>query len=153
MDAAHATDLKTHKSITGIHFCLASAAIAYKSKLQATVATSSTESEFIAAVDAAKTAKYLCSVLAELGFPQASLTPIYEDNEAAIAMANESKPMPCSHHIDIQHFALQEWQACNIILLHHIPGIINSADQGTKPLAWQLHSHHARHAMGHYGPP
>ena len=153
VDAAHATDLKTRKSVTGVRFCLAGGAIAYKSKLQATVATSSTESEFIAAVDAAKTAKYLRSVLADLGFPQDGPTPLFEDNQAAIAMVNESKPTPRSRHIDMQHFAIQEWRKRQIVQLHYIPGIINSADQGTKPLAWQLHSRHARRAMGHYGPP
>ena len=56
VDAAHATDLKTRRSVTGFVFCLGGAAIAYKSKLQATVSTSSTEAEFIAAVHAAKVA-------------------------------------------------------------------------------------------------
>jgi hypothetical protein len=44
-------------SVTGLSFCLAGGAIAFKSKLQLTVAISSTESEFIAAVLATKVAK------------------------------------------------------------------------------------------------
>ena len=40
--------------------------IAYKSKVQSTVSTSSTEAEFVAAVQAAKIAKYLRSILLEL---------------------------------------------------------------------------------------
>jgi hypothetical protein len=44
-------------------------------------ATSSTEAEFIAAVSAAKTAKYLRSVLSDLGFPQPGPTILYEDNQ------------------------------------------------------------------------
>jgi hypothetical protein len=48
VDASHATDLRTRRSVTGLSFCLAGGAIAFKSKLQPTVATSSTESEFIA---------------------------------------------------------------------------------------------------------
>ena len=67
------------------------------------------EAEFIAAVSAAKIAKYFCLVLNELGFTQSKPTPLYEDNQAAIVMINECKPTQCSHHIDIQHFALQEW--------------------------------------------
>jgi hypothetical protein len=153
VDAAHATDLATRRSITGIVFCLAGGAIAYKSKLQATVATSSTEAEFIAAVHAAKLAKYLRSVLMEFGFPQDGPTPLYEDNMAAIAMINESKPTTRSRHIDIQHFAIQEWRRRGIIVLRHLPGVINVADQQTKALGWTLHSRHARRSMGHYGPP
>jgi KUP system potassium uptake protein len=59
VDAAHATDLKTRCSISGYVFTLAGGAVAFKSKLQATVATSSTKAEFMAAVSAAKVAKYL----------------------------------------------------------------------------------------------
>jgi hypothetical protein len=153
VDAAHAPDTLTRRSITGLVFCLAGGAIAYKSKLQATVATSSTEAEFIAAVHAGKIAKYLRSVLQEFGFPQDAPTPIYEDNMAAIAMINERKPTPRSRHIDIQHFAIQEWQQRGIIVMHHIAGVINVADQATKALSWTLHSRHARRAMGHYGSP
>ena len=108
VDAAHAVDLKTRRSVTGFVFCLAGGAIAYKSKLQSVVATSSTEAEFYAAVHAAKTAKYLRSVLLELGFPQDGPTLLYNDNEAAIAMINENKPTPRARHISIQHFAIQE---------------------------------------------
>jgi hypothetical protein len=59
VDAAHATDLKTRRSVSGYVFTLAGGAVTFKSKLQATVATSSTEAEFVAAVSAAKVAKYL----------------------------------------------------------------------------------------------
>jgi hypothetical protein len=44
VDASHATDLHTRRSVTGLLFCLAGGAIAFKSKLQPTIATSSTES-------------------------------------------------------------------------------------------------------------
>jgi hypothetical protein len=112
--------------------------------LQATVATSSTKAEFMAAVSAAKVAKYLWSVLHELSFGQSKLTPLYVDNQAAIAMVNERKPTPCSQHIHIQHFAIQEWRADGDIELHHIPGTINASDQATKALGWTLHSCHVR---------
>jgi hypothetical protein len=152
VDAAYATDVATRRSVTGLVFCLAGGAIAYKSKLQATVATSSTEAEFIAAVHAAKLAKYLRAVLLEFGVPQEGPTPLYEDNVSAIAMINERKPTSNSRHIDIQYFAIQEWRRQGIIVMKHLPGIINVADQATKALGWTLHSRHARRSMGHYGP-
>jgi hypothetical protein len=65
IDAAYATDVSMHRSVTCLVFCLAGGAIAYKSKLQATVTTSLTEAEFIATVHAAKLAKYLRAVLLE----------------------------------------------------------------------------------------
>jgi hypothetical protein len=150
VDAAHAVDIKTRCSITGLVFWLAGGAIAYKSKMQVTVVTSSTKAEFIVAVHAAKIAKYLRSVLEELGFAQTDLTPLYVDNQAAITMINENKPTPHSQHIDIQHFAIQEWRARRLIGLLHIPGIVNPADQATKAIGWTLHSRHAQRAMEHY---
>ena len=151
VDAAHATDLTTRRSITGLVFMFCGGPIAYKSKLQPTVSTSSTEAEFIAAVHAAKIAKYLRSILLELGYPQVNPTTLYEDNAAAILMINSSRPTPRSRHIDIQHFAIQEWKANQEIVLTHIPGIINSADSLTKSLGPTLHHRHVRRLMGHYG--
>jgi hypothetical protein len=46
VDASHASDPKTRRSITGIVFCYSGAAVAYKSKLQTTVATSNSMRPF-----------------------------------------------------------------------------------------------------------
>jgi hypothetical protein len=151
VDAAHATDLTTRRSASGLVFCYAGGAIAYKTKLQAIVATSSTEAEFLAAVNAAKIAKYLCSVLTELGYPPSGPTVLYEDIEAAISMINDNRPTPRIRHVDIQHFAIQEWRACGLIRMEYIPTALNVADGSTKALGWTLHARHARRAMGHYG--
>jgi hypothetical protein len=101
VDAAHATDLVTRRSITGLMFMFCGGSIAYKSNIQSTVSTISTETEFIAAVHAAKIATYLRSVLMELGYPQDGPTTLYEDNAAAILMINASCPTPRSRHINV----------------------------------------------------
>ncbi len=132
---------------------LAGAAVYYKAKWIPTVCTSSTEAEFITAVSAAKTAKYLRSILLELGIPQDGPTILHEDNAAAIMMANAKKPTERSRHIDIQHFALQEWVAAKEVLLSHIPGTLNPADAFTKPLGWVLHHRHSTRMMGLVGSP
>jgi len=152
-DAAYATDSKTRRSISGYVIVYAGAAIAYKAKMQPTVATSSTEAEFIAAVYTAKAVKHLRTVLHDLGLSQSRPTVIYEDNKAAIDMINDSKPTTRSRHIDVQHFAIQEWRNRGEIEMRHIPGILNPADDETKALSWMLHSRHSRRTMGHYGPP
>ena len=129
---------------------LSNGVISYKSKTQSTTATSSTEAEFLAAVIAAKHAKYLRSILKELGFEQNGPTPIYEDNMSAINMINHRIPTERSRHIDIQHFAVQEWRDDGDIVMRHIPGVISPPDDLTKPLGWILHSRHCRRMMGHY---
>jgi hypothetical protein len=100
-------------------FLLACGVVANRCHTQTITATSSTEAEFLAAVEAAKIAKYLRFILRELGFSQDGPTPIYEDNESAIKMINAGRPTVRSRHIDIQHFAIQDWkQAGDIRLLH-----------------------------------
>eukprot|EP00957_Ditylum_brightwellii_P084660 6437927-Ditylum_brightwellii.AAC.1 len=82
------------------------ATIAYSTKWQITVATSSTKAEFIQAISTANMAKYLQTVLNKLGIQQCSPTMNYEDNAATIMMANNNKPNGQTRHIDINYFAL-----------------------------------------------
>jgi len=128
LDAAHATDLKTRRSVTGcIVFCCG-AAIACKSRLQPIVATSSTEAEFCAAVTAAKVVKYLRCVLTELNALRPGPTPMHIDDQAAIAVINESRPTPRARHIEIQHLVMQEWAKAGDINTKFLPGIVNPSD-------------------------
>ena len=152
-DAAHATDLRTRRSVTGFALLFAGGVVAYKCKLQAIVATSSTEAEFIAAVLVAKMIKYLRSVLMELGYLLKEPTRLFIDNKAAIAMINESKPTPRSRHIDTQYFAIQEWRARDILRVAHIAGVMNPADALTKPLGPTLFLRHILRLLGHFGKP
>eukprot|EP00957_Ditylum_brightwellii_P174696 13302068-Ditylum_brightwellii.AAC.1 len=76
VDATHATDLKYRQSIGGQVALFTGTAIAYSAKWQIIVATSSTEAEFVQAVSATKMAKYLCTVLNELGITQQGPTMI-----------------------------------------------------------------------------
>jgi hypothetical protein len=151
VDAAHGNDLRHRRSTTGYCFMLSGGPIAYRSKTQTITATSSTEAEFIAAVSSAKVAKYLRSILAQLGFPQLGPTPLHEDNDSTIKMVNADKPTERSRHIDIQYFAIQDWRKAGDIFLTHLCGIMNPSDALTKSVGWVLHSRHARRLMGHYG--
>ena len=115
------------------------------------MATSSTEVEFIAAVSAGKMSKHIRYILDDIGITQVGPTAIYEDNSAAILMANAGKPMERSRDIDIQYFALQEWVQKVLVKLHHIPGVASLADSMTKELGWVLHTRHVTRLMGHCG--
>jgi hypothetical protein len=132
---------------------LAGGAIAYRSKTQTITASSSTEAEFIAAVSSAKVAKYLRSILSQLGFAQKLSTPLHEDNESTIKMVSADKPTEHSGHINIQYFAIQDRRKAGHIFLTHLRGILNPSDALTKGVGWVLHSRHARRLMGHYGFP
>jgi hypothetical protein len=92
VDAAHANCSKTRRSLAAEVFCLAGAAVYYRAKLIIVIYTSSTEAEFLVCVRAGKSARYLRSILNQLGLTQKSATLIYVDNLAAIMMANAGKP-------------------------------------------------------------
>ena len=100
---------------------------------QGSAATNSTEAEFLAAVLAAKHAKFLRAILNELGQVRQLPTTMYEDEMSDIKIINTKLPPERPRHTDIQHFAIR-----GDILMCHIPGAINSADEITKPLKWVI---------------
>eukprot|EP00957_Ditylum_brightwellii_P048929 3712770-Ditylum_brightwellii.AAC.1 len=96
-------------------------------------------------------AKYLQTVLNELGIQQCGPTIVYEDNDAEIMMANNSRPNGQTQHIGISYFALQVWVPYSNVKLACIRGIANPADALTKGLGWMLHCGHVTHIMGYLG--
>ena len=124
----------------------------HQSKAQSMTALSSTEAELMAAVTAAKNIKFMRSTLNELGLPMEEPTPIHEDNESAMEIVNANKPTGRSRHMDMRFFAIQGWKDDGHITVKHAPGVINPADDLTKPLGYALHSRHARCMMGHRPP-
>ena len=78
---------------------LGGASIHYKTKFQATVALSSTETEFIAACEAATVITYVRSILEDLGIDQLKATTLYEDNQGVLLMANAGQPTKRIRHI------------------------------------------------------
>ena len=63
---------------------------------------------------------------------------------------NAHVPTERTRHIDVRYFAIQDWKEEGSIEMLHIPGVINPADDLTKPLGWVLHAQHAQRFMGHY---
>ena len=89
-------------------------------------------------------------MLMELRFTQDYPTPIYEDNDPTIDIVNSSIPTERTRHMDVRFVAIEGWKDAGDIIMNNVPGIINPADDITKPLGWVLHSRHARYLMGHY---
>ncbi|KAL9178438.1 LOW QUALITY PROTEIN: hypothetical protein ACHAXT_003768 [Thalassiosira profunda] len=84
MDSDWGSCPRTRRSMGGGCLRVAGGPVAYRSRLQPTVALSSTEGEFMEASDMGKT---ILSILYDLGVPQEAATVAYEDNNACIAMA------------------------------------------------------------------
>jgi hypothetical protein len=153
MDSSWGDCLLTRRSFGGTLMRLAGGPIAYKSKLQPTVACSSTEAEFIQAADSGRMSLYVRSILWDMDVPQDAATILYEDNDGATAMANAGKPTPRSRHIDIKYYALQEWVERDLLVLERIDTSLNMSDHLTKPLGCILFYRHRDFYMGHVPPP
>ena len=132
---------------------LAGGTIYYKTRLQQTVANSSTEAEFMAACDAGKVILYIRSILWDLNIPQQAASILYEDNDGCTAMANAQKPTSRTRHMDIRYFALSDWVERDLMILERIDTSINEADHFTKVLDRTLFYRHVDHIMGHIPPP
>ena len=148
VDASYSNDATHRKSVTGMIGRLAGGTVSYKTKFQDIIALSSTEAEFIAACDAGKNCLYIRSILDDLGIPQEAATIIYEDNKAAIAMANARRPTKRTKHIDTRYFALQSWVEQDLVFLHSVPTGDNSSDALTKNVPRLLFNRHMDYILG-----
>eukprot|EP00980_Cylindrotheca_fusiformis_P020335 scaffold7349_cov135-Cylindrotheca_fusiformis.AAC.1 len=97
-DATWAADRQHRRSTSGVAILLGGAVVYYRSKIQPTVALSSTESEFTAMAETGKAVLYLRSILNEIGVLQPDPTPIQADNRGAIYMANAQQPTKRTKH-------------------------------------------------------
>ena len=140
---------KTRRSITGGGVRLAGGTVGYKTKLQPTIAQSSTEAEFMGASDFGKFILFIRSVMWDLGIPQDAATVLYEDNDACEAMANAQKPTTRTRHMDIKYNVLCEWVERDLIKLKRVDTSVNMADIFTKQLGPTLFNRHIDYLLGH----
>ena len=84
VDASWGEDPSTRKSQSGCVFTLGNAAISWKSKLQTTVALSSTEAEYLALSAAVKEALFLRNLSGDVLPSGVSTITLYEDNQSTI---------------------------------------------------------------------
>lgn len=104
VDADFAGDLDSRRSTTGYVFVLHGGAVSWSSKLQPTVAVSTTEAEFVAAAAAVKEALWLKKLLAELG--ESTVVEIGSDSQGAIKLLKNPVYSARTKHIDVvYHFA------------------------------------------------
>ena len=148
VDSDFANDTAHRRSVTGITIKLGGGCIFYKTRFQATVALSSTEAEFIAACDAAKTILYVRSILDDIGISHDSATTLFEDNQGALCMANSGQPTKRTRHMDTKYFALQQWVEQDLLTLKRMSNSDKESDAMTKNLARTLFYRHQDYIMG-----
>ena len=104
----------------------------YRTRIQPTIALSSTEAELAAMSDAGRAALYLRSILEEINLPQNFPTTILADNHGALHLCNANQPSVRTRHIDIKHFAIVQWSEEEAIHFTSVPTSYNYSDSLSK---------------------
>ena len=101
-DTEYAGDIDTRRSATGQAFLWGGAAISWGSKMQTTVAASTTEAEYVAAGMATKKALWLRRLVRELGVEDKPIV-MHCDCQGAMAMIHTPASSNRTKHIDVTH--------------------------------------------------
>jgi hypothetical protein len=134
VDADHAHDTVTRRSVSGIILFLNGLPVKWYSKRQKTVETSSYGSELVAARIAVELVQELRYKLRMLGIPVDLPTAMYGDNMSVVLNTTVPSSQLKKKHNAIAYHRVREAIAGKIITLNHIPSTINLADVLTKPL-------------------
>jgi hypothetical protein len=139
VDSDWAGDSDTGKSTTGWVFTLAGSPISWCTQRQRTVASSSTEAEYVAASDACKEAIWLKGFHNEIaevmGRPIQSAIPLAIDNKSALKLTKNPEFHGRTKHINVRHHFIRECVDRGEIVPRWISGKENPADLFTKALA------------------
>jgi hypothetical protein len=109
-------------------------AISWRSKLQPVVALSTTEAEYIAAVEAGKEMIWMRNILSEFGYKFTSPSTLNCDNQSAISVAKNPEHHGRMKHLDLRFYWLRDTVENGQISLKFIPTAEMPADLLTKPL-------------------
>ena len=149
IDSDWAGDSVHRRSVTGYTLELAGGTVYCKSKFQETVATSSCEAEFTATCEAAKSIRYVCSILNKINVPQKEETTLFINNQRALLMADAQQPTRRTRHIDIKHFKIREWVEQDILtIMKRINTHNYRSNAMTKALPHGLFYRHMDRIMG-----
>jgi hypothetical protein len=137
-DANHAPNPDHRRSTTGTIALLHGSTISFTSKLQPTIAQSSTEAELISHNLGAKQLLTHRQFLSEIGLPQLLPTVLRADNTGAIAISENDTISRDSRHLSIKLLWLRELIASKTLSLAFCPTKDMIADILTKVLSRPL---------------
>lgn len=132
VDSSYGSDKLDRRSVTGYVFLLNGSPISWASKRQSTIALSTTEAEYYAAVHASREAVWLRRLLEDLGYPQSEPTILHEDSQGCIAMTKNPVFHARTKHIDIQCHWIREKVKDREVELKYMDTNQQAADMLTK---------------------
>lgn len=123
------------RSFGGYVFILSGGAVSWKTQKQATVAASSTESEYMAMAEAAKEAIFLGQIYLFLTNESVNPITIFADNRSALALSKNAVITTKSKHIDIKYHLIRDFVEKGLIELQYVSSEDNAADIFTKAIS------------------
>ena len=137
-DADWAGDVQGRKSTTGWCYLLSGACVSWSSKLQATVAMSTTEAEYVAMSEAVKEGVWMGGILKEMT-GLAHHIQLYVDNQGALRLAQNPVFHSRTKHIDVRHHFLRDILERGDVGMEYVPTGEMTADIFTKVLSPSKH--------------
>jgi len=135
VDSDWGCDVDDRRSFSGSVFLLGSPAILWSTKKQPTVATSSTEGEYMALSRGMRHGLWFHQFLGDIGLDQGGIpTLILMDNLGAIELAKDARHHPLTKHINVSHHFLQHHVEARTFDVVHCPSHTMLADGLTKPI-------------------
>jgi hypothetical protein len=151
-DSDWAGDVLSRRSTTGYVVFAAGGPIAWQSKLQSTVSTSSMQSEYQAMYGGMQELVWLRGVMLELGLPIYEPTPFFLDSQSAQDLALNPVHHKRSKHIAIKYHWVREHVdpkgELRTAMLFHVDSADQSADMYTKALTGPLFIEHRARNLG-----
>jgi hypothetical protein len=133
-DADYAGCKDTRRSRSGFLCTSYGGAVAWRSKLQKVVTTSSAESEYLALYYAVRETVWITRLCHNLRFPISGPAVIEIDNTAAIKIADNTGDSPKTKHIAVAYHYTRDKVHDGTVRLKQCPTEENAADHFTKPL-------------------
>lgn len=138
-DADYAGDVETRRSTSGYAFIFGGGIISWGSRRQKSVALSTTESEYMAASEAAKELVWLQSLLSELMVVKLQAPVFYMDNQSAIRLVKNPEFHKRTKHIDVAYHSIREKWEDGFFDLKYVATDEQVADIMTKALPRRKH--------------
>jgi len=102
------------------------------------VALSTTEAEYIAAVEAGKEIIWMRQFMGELGYPPSTSSTLLMDNQSAISVSKNPEHHGRMKHLDMRYFWLRRAVSKGILTPVYVATEEQAADALTKALRPQL---------------
>jgi hypothetical protein len=138
-DADYAGDPDSRRSTTGYIFILNGGAISWCSRRQPIVATSTMQSEYIAASDCSREVVSIRRLMENLGTDQLEPTLIKVDNQCAIGLCSNPLAHKGAKHIEVRYHYIRELVQNKTICVVYVGTKLQLADALTKAVDGDTH--------------